>query len=114
MSECIFCKIASKEIPSKTLYEDDDMVVFEDLNKKAPVHCLIVPRKHIESVFELEQADNELIGKMISKAKEIAKMTGIEETGLRLVINAGSDGGQEVPHIHIHMLGGRRMEWPPG
>ena len=114
MADCVFCKIAQKEIPSKILYEDDEMVVFEDLKKVAPVHYLIIPRKHIESVYELEEADDGLMGRLIRKVKDLAKITGIEEKGFRMIINAGEHGGQLVPHIHIHILGGREMQWPPG
>ena len=114
MADCIFCKIAAGEIPSKKVYENDEMVVFEDLNKVAPFHYLIIPRKHIASILELEEEDVGLIGRMIHKAKDLAVETGLDKSGFRLVINTGKDAGQAVHHTHIHLIGGRAMTWPPG
>ncbi|MCL2179508.1 MAG: histidine triad nucleotide-binding protein [Treponema sp.] len=114
MSDCIFCKIAAGEIPSKKLYEDDEMLVFLDITPMAPVHYLVIPKKHIQSLLELEEADTALLGRLFFKAQEIAKEKGCEEKGGRFVINAKTDGGQTVDHLHIHFLGGRALGWPPG
>ena len=96
------------------VFEDDEMVVFEDLNKVAPSHFLIIPRKHIANVLELEEEDHGLMGRMIHKAKDLAVQTGFDKSGFRIVINTGNDAGQVVYHIHIHLIGGRSMTWPPG
>lgn len=113
MSDCIFCKIANKELPSDIRYEDDQIVVFPDIKPAAPVHWLIVPKKHI-SCFRDSGCDQELLGALFSKVKEIAQLAGVAEDGFRVVINTGDDGGQTVSHFHAHLLGGRFMEWPPG
>ncbi len=113
MSECIFCKIIAGEVPSKIVYEDDKVVAFEDINPQAPVHILVVPRKHIAKVDEMTPEDEPLLGHMVFVAKEIAKVKGLDE-GYRLVLNNGPAGGQAVFHIHLHLLGGRQMQWPPG
>jgi len=114
MSDCIFCKIASGEIPSEKLYEDDEFVAFKDLNPQAPVHFLLIPKKHIKSIMELEAADTALMGRLLFKAQELAKSNGCAENGARFVINCKSHGGQTVDHLHCHILGGRLMMWPPG
>jgi histidine triad (HIT) family protein len=114
MSDCIFCKIIAGEIPSKKIYEDDDMLAFHDINPMAPVHFLVVPKKHIKSLFELEEVDTALLGRLFHKAQELAKQQGCEEKGGRFVINTKTDGGQTVDHLHIHFLGGRALGWPPG
>ena len=114
MRDCIFCKIARKEIPAKIAYEDTGVVAFEDLNPKAPVHILIIPKKHIERISDIEDADAALIGNMALAAKKIAKEKNIESSGYRLVANCNKDAGQEVFHIHMHLLGGRKFSWPPG
>ena len=111
---CIFCKIASGEIPSHLVYEDKDMVAFNDINPKAPIHVLIIPKRHIEKVSDLGPEDASLVGRLIVVAKQIAQEKGISEKGFRLVFNCGPDAGQEVNHIHLHLLGGRAMNWPPG
>lgn len=113
MSDCIFCKIANKELPSDIRYEDDQIVVFPDIKPEAPVHWLIVPKKHI-SCFRDGGCDQELLGALFSKVKDIAKIAGIAEDGFRIVVNTGDDGGQTVAHFHAHLLGGRFMQWPPG
>jgi histidine triad (HIT) family protein len=113
MSDCIFCKIANKDIPSKIAYEDDKIAVFHDLEPQAPVHVLIVPKKHIASLDDLAPEDAELIGYLMMKVKDIAKALGLEN-GYRLVNNCGEDGMQTVKHLHFHLLGKRRMTWPPG
>ncbi len=111
MSECIFCKIVAKEIPGKIAYEDERILAFYDLEPQAPVHVLIVPKKHIASLDEAGTEDSELLGHLL--AKEIAATLGLDN-GYRLVINTGEDGQQTVKHLHVHLLGGRKMTWPPG
>jgi histidine triad (HIT) family protein len=109
MSDCIFCKITAGEIPSKKLYEDDEMLAFHDINPVSPVHFLVVPKKHIDNLLELEIEDAPLVGRMIYKAQELAKEQGCEEKGGRFVINAKTDGAQTVNHLHIHFIGGRTL-----
>ena len=113
MSECIFCKIADKEIPANEVYEDENIFVFHDLEPQAPVHVLMISKKHIPSLNEIKEEDQELIGYMLLKVKDIAKQLELEN-GYRVVINCGEDGLQTVQHIHFHILGKRRMGWPPG
>lgn len=103
--DCIFCKIARAEIPSSKVYEDDDVFAFRDIHPKAPVHFLIIPKRHIASLADTEPADAPLLGKMLSLARTLALQEGCQN-GFRVVINTGRDGGQEVPHLHIHVLGG--------
>ena len=112
--DCLFCKIAHGEIPAKLLYQDDLVVAFSDINPQAPVHLLVVPRQHISTINELNQANSALIGHMALVATQLAKSAEIHENGYRLVMNCNSAGGQAVFHIHCHLLGGRQMTWPPG
>ncbi|MGA8891434.1 MAG: histidine triad nucleotide-binding protein [Anaeromyxobacteraceae bacterium] len=114
MADCLFCKIARKEIPAKLLFEDEDVVAFEDINPQAPVHALVVPRKHIPSLNELAPEDDALVGKMARVAAAIARERGVAEAGWRSVVNVGREGGQLVFHVHMHCMGGRPMFWPPG
>jgi len=114
MSDCIFCKIVGGEIPAKKVYEDGEMLAFHDISPAAPLHCLLIPKKHIRSLLELEAEDIPLAGRLLNKAQEIAKEQGCGENGARFVINAGKDGGQSEYHLHIHILGGRKLAWPPG
>ncbi len=114
MSDCIFCKIAAGEIPAEILYQDEDVLAFRDLSPQAPVHFLVIPRKHIATLNELEAEDGELIGNMYLAAKQIAADEGIAEAGYRTLINCNAQAGQTVFHIHLHVLGGRNMGWPPG
>jgi len=114
MDDCIFCKIVSRESPADIVYEDDDSIAFKDINEQAPIHILLIPKKHIRSVVEIEEEDLQLIGHLVSVASKIADQTGISEKGFRLVLNTGLESGQSVWHIHIHLLGGRKMAWPPG
>ena len=107
MSDCIFCKIAAGDIPSSKIYEDDDVIAFKDIHPQAPVHFLIVPKKHIVSLAETQSADEPLLGKMLGLVRKLAKEQGCDN-GFRVIINTGRDGGQEVPHLHIHVLGGPR------
>lgn len=113
-ADCLFCKIARKEIPSKIVFEDDQIIAFSDIKPQASVHTLIIPRRHIEKVSDLTDKDAELVGRLVLRAKDIAGKAGVEYSGYRIVLNCGGDAGQEVPHIHLHLLGGRRFNWPPG
>jgi histidine triad (HIT) family protein len=106
---CIFCKIISGEIPGEMLHQDDEIVAFRDINPRAPIHILIVPRKHIAAMNEMADSDLPLLGKMAGVAKQLAKAEGISERGYRLVVNCGLEGGQSVPHLHMHLLGGRQL-----
>jgi len=113
MSDCIFCKLASGEIPTTVVYQDEEVFAFNDMSPQAPVHVLIIPKKHIASVAELADTDAGLIGRMFTVARDIAVKLGIAENGYRLVVNTGNDGGQSVKHLHAHLLGGKAMGWPP-
>jgi histidine triad (HIT) family protein len=112
--DCIFCKIAAKELPAKIVYEDQDLVAFRDINAVAPTHILIIPRAHLETVNDLEDAHAEMIGKLHLTAKRLAAREKLAERGYRLVLNCGPDAGQAVLHLHLHLVGGRKMSWPPG
>ncbi len=112
--DCIFCKIIGKKIPSKIIHEDDYAVAFEDINPQAPVHSLIVPKKHISDIHSIAVADRELIGHLFFVARSIASQKGLEKSGYRMVINNGRGAGQTVFHLHLHLLSGRRFSWPPG
>ncbi|HSQ40886.1 MAG TPA: histidine triad nucleotide-binding protein [Fibrobacteraceae bacterium] len=112
--DCLFCRIAAGEIPTKKIFEDDDIVAFYDIAPQAPVHFLVIPRRHISNLFEMEASDSALLGKMIFKAQQIAQNLGMSEKGGRFVLNCKSDGGQSVNHVHLHVLGGRELAWPPG
>jgi histidine triad (HIT) family protein len=114
MNDCIFCNIANGDVPAQRVYESDAVVAFRDLNPVAPTHVLIVPRKHISTLDTADAEDQAVLGDMLLAAKEVAKLEGITEAGYRLVFNAGPDGGQLVMHVHAHLLGGRRLGWPPG
>ncbi len=105
MKDCIFCKIIGKELPAEIVFENDELMAFKDINPKAPVHLLIVPKKHISSVNTIGQDDLSVIGQLFLKAKEIAGVAGVREKGYKLVVNVGEGGGQEVFHLHVHLLG---------
>jgi len=109
MNNCIFCKIIKKEIPSTIVYEDDDILAFRDINPVAPVHILVIPKKHIESVIELKEEDEKVVGKIYTVINKIAKQENINENGFRIVVNCGEDGGQEVKHLHFHIIGGKKL-----
>ena len=111
---CIFCRIVAKKLPAKILHEDEFVIAFEDLNPKAPVHLLIVPKKHIADIHSIVIADQELIGHLFFVAKTLASKNGLYKGGYRMVINNGQDAGQTVFHIHLHLLSGRTFVWPPG
>jgi histidine triad (HIT) family protein len=110
---CLFCKIASGDIPSTAVYQDERVYAFADINPQAPVHVLIVPREHIDSLAETTPEQNALLGHLMSVAAEIARNEGLAK-GYRIVVNTGEDGGQTVDHLHLHLMGGRQMTWPPG
>ncbi|WP_026476293.1 histidine triad nucleotide-binding protein [Alkaliphilus transvaalensis] len=115
MSDCIFCKIVKGEIPSKKVYENDQIVAFHDITPQAPVHLLIIPKKHIPSaLFIDEEVAQEIMPEVFIAITKLAKEFNLEETGFRIVNNCGLDGGQTVDHIHFHLLGGRKLQWPPG
>jgi histidine triad (HIT) family protein len=114
MSECLFCKIVSRTIPAALIYEDDLLVAFDDINPQAPTHTLVIPRKHVASIAELQDSDVELLGRLMLAGNTIARQKGIADTGYRLVVNTGVNGGQSVFHLHLHVLGGRHLAWPPG
>jgi len=107
--DCVFCKIAASEIPADILYQDEQVIAFRDINPQAPVHVLIIPRKHIPSVVELSGAESSLVENMVSIANQLAVKEGVSGSGYRLVINCGEQGGQLVPHLHLHLLGGRQL-----
>jgi histidine triad (HIT) family protein len=112
--DCLFCKIAAGEIPAKILYQDEKVVAFDDIHPQAPHHKIIIPRKHIATINELQPQDSELLSSMVQSAVKLAHELKIADEGYRLVMNCNSGGGQTVFHIHIHLLGGRSMTWPPG
>ncbi|MDR2732498.1 MAG: histidine triad nucleotide-binding protein [Fibromonadaceae bacterium] len=114
MEDCLFCKIANHEIPAEILYEDDRIMAFRDISPQAPVHFLLVPKKHIENLMEAGESDEVLLGHMLFCAQKIAKEQGCEEKGARFVFNCKTDGGQTVNHLHLHVLGKRQLYWPPG
>ena len=114
MNECLFCKIVARTIPAALVYEDDLVVAFDDINPQAPTHTLVIPRKHVVSIVELQELDVGLLGHLMLAGNKIAKFKGITDTGYRFVVNTGAHGGQSVFHLHLHVLGGRHMAWPPG
>ncbi len=114
MSDCIFCKIAGGEIPTELVFENDDVVAFHDLSPQAPVHVLVIPRRHIATLLDVPDEGGAILGKLQSAAIEIARQLGLDKSGFRLVTNCLEDGGQSVFHLHLHLLGGRRLAWPPG
>lgn len=111
-ADCLFCKIIQKEIPSWAVHEDEEIYAFHDVHPEAPTHILIVPKKHIRGVAEMGEADETLCGALLFRAKQIADLLGLKS--YRLVFNSGAEAGQSVFHLHLHLLGGRRMKWPPG
>ena len=110
----LFEKIAAGEIPAKIIQEDEDLIVFHDINPQAPIHVLVVPKKPIPRLASATNEDGRLLGNLLLKAQEMAKSLGIAESGFRVVINNGRNGGETVPHLHVHLLGGRPFAWPPG
>ena len=114
MSSCLFCRIAAAEIPARVIYQDADYVVFEDINPQAPLHCLVIPRRHVATLNDLTPEDGALIGGMQYRAAQIARERGYADGGYRTVFNCNADAGQTVFHVHLHLLAGRRFGWPPG
>jgi histidine triad (HIT) family protein len=114
MSKGIFQKIIDREIPASIVYEDELVLAFHDISAKAPVHVLIIPKKPIARISEAQPEDHKLLGHLLLKAAAVAAQLGLDKSGYRLVINSGPDGGESVPHLHCHILGGRKMSWPPG
>ena len=113
MTNCIFCRIVNRAIPSKILYEDDQAIAFEDVNPQAPIHLLVIPKRHVASIQDLD-GDPELLGHLMLVCVKMARDKGIAESGYRVVTNTGHQAGQSVFHLHVHVLGGRAMSWPPG
>ena len=111
---CLFCKLVNKEIPAKILFEDDEILAFHDINPTAPTHLLVIPKKHVASISDAAEEDRALLGSLLLGAKRAAAETGIDETGYRVVVNNGPHANQTVFHIHVHVIGGRQMGWPPG
>ena len=111
-ADCLFCRIAAGEIPSKRVYEDDAVIVFEDINPRAPTHVLAIPRRHLDSVADLTDADGDLLAALFSALRHVAEEAGLK--GYRIISNVGPESGQSVFHLHFHLLGGRPMTWPPG
>ncbi|PCI08490.1 MAG: histidine triad nucleotide-binding protein [Gammaproteobacteria bacterium] len=114
MTDCLFCKICDGEIPADTVFENDDLLAFRDVNPQAPTHILIIPKKHISTINDLAENDEAIMGKLCSAAKSIAAQEGVSDDGYRLVVNCNARAGQTVFHIHMHLLAGRNMTWPPG
>lgn len=114
MADCLFCKMLTGKIKPDVVYENDSIMAFRDINPQAPVHVLIIPKKHIATLNDLPDTDALLAGELFIAAKKVAALTGIAESGYRMVMNCNADAGQSVFHIHLHVLGGRHMQWPPG
>jgi histidine triad (HIT) family protein len=114
MAACLFCRIAQKEVPAAVVYEDDRVLAFKDIDPRAPVHVLIIPKKHVARVSEVPAGDLGLFADIHKAAQDIAARQGVKDAGFRLVVNNGADAGQAVDHLHYHLLGGRRLTWPPG
>ena len=114
MADCLFCKIVAGEIPAKLVHQDEHLIAFQDINPQAPMHVLIVPRRHVASLNDLGPNDDALVGEMVRRAAALARAQGHADRGYRTVFNCNADAGQTVFHIHLHVLGGRSMTWPPG
>lgn len=114
MSDCLFCRIIQGTIPAKILYQDEHTLAFDDINPQAPVHSLVISKRHVPSVHDLEESDEALLGRLLVTCNKVAKHKGLSDRGFRLVVNTGRDGGQTVSHVHFHVLGGRHLGWPPG
>jgi len=114
MSDCLFCKMVAGEIKPDVVYETDTVLAFRDINPRAPTHVLIIPKKHIPTLVDVTSEDTLLMGEIMQAANKVAELEGLQESGYRTIFNCKKDGGQEVYHIHLHLLGGRAMQWPPG
>ena len=113
-SDCLFCKIARKQIPAEIVHQDETVTVFRDINPQAPVHVLVIPNRHVGTVAEIGPGNGALLAAMVTAANRVAEQEGVAGSGYRLVLNVGEDAGLSVPHLHLHVLGGRRLAWPPG
>jgi len=111
---CLFCKIVTKEIPAKIMFEDDDLVAFHDINPGAPTHVLLIPKQHITGLSEVKPEEQAIVGKLLLAAPRVAEQAGVAQSGYRVVINNGPHAGQSVMHLHVHVIGGRALGWPPG
>lgn len=114
MSDCLFCRIAARELPAQIVYEDEQAVAFRDIRPQAPVHILVIPRKHIPNLLGIGADDQTLVGHLLAVANQMARENGVADSGFRVVVNINRDAGQSVDHLHFHVLGGRRLGWPPG
>jgi histidine triad (HIT) family protein len=114
MPDCLFCRIIAREVPASIVYEDDRLLAFNDINPQAPTHVLVVPKRHVATLNDLSASDDQLVGELVRRAAAIAKDRGLSTGGFRTVFNTNRDAGQTVFHIHLHLLGGRSMHWPPG
>lgn len=109
MEDCIFCKIIKRDVPADVVYEDEEIIAFKDIQPAAPIHILIIPKKHIPSLVQLEKEDEQLVGKIYTVINEVAHLVGVKEKGYRVIVNCGKDGGQEVQHLHFHLLAGKQL-----
>jgi histidine triad (HIT) family protein len=114
MTACLFCKIIAREIPTSVVYEDAAVLAFNDINPQAPTHVLVIPKRHIDTLNDLEPGDDQIVGELVRRAAAIAKERGISQAGFRTVFNTNREAGQTIFHIHLHLLGGRPLQWPPG
>lgn len=114
MTDCLFCKIVERKIPASIVYEDDEVLAFNDIGPQAPTHVLLIPKRHIATLNDLQKSDDLIVGQLVRRAAAIAKERGLSSGGYRTVFNTHADAGQTVFHIHLHLLGGRKMTWPPG
>lgn len=114
VEDCVFCRIASGELDADVVHSTDQVVAFRDINPQAPVHVQVIPRRHVKDASELQRTDAELLSEMMAAAREVAAQAGIAERGYRLLFNIGKDASNTIPHLHLHVLGGRRLGWPPG
>lgn len=111
---CVFCKLAKGQLRADIVYEDNTVLAFKDIHPQAPVHVLVIPREHITALWEVDQSHIQVLGRLILAANDVADRLGVQETGYRIVINTGTEAGQTVDHVHLHVLGGRKLTWPPG
>lgn len=114
MPDCVFCKIVARQLASTVVYEDEEFLAFRDINPMAPTHVLLIPKKHVSSLLDVSEEDTPLLGRMLNLATRLARELGLANEGFRVVINTGRYGGQTVDHLHLHLLGGRSLQWPPG
>lgn len=114
MTDCLFCRIVQRSIPAKIVHEDDRTVAFDDINPQAPVHTLIIPKKHVSAVQDCQDQDSDLLAQLMITCANVARQKGLAQSGYRIVTNTGRDAGQTVFHLHLHVLGGRHLGWPPG